>query len=428
MAAKVQWKRGAWWVFTHHHGRRSVKRFGASADHRRQAERAAEKVNAALALGAFGVDRPVEKAIPCDAELRKWLVAYGPTLKHSYEAEARRTIEKNLVPHFGSRDLRLLREPDLLEYVRLKLDAGLQPKTIENQLTVLRRVLSLLVRDGRLQRSPASDLSGLMRRVAKRTNTETRKAEAWSVEEVGLLLGIAKDSQPRFYPLLATAFYTGLRRGEILALQWSDVDFSRGVIHVRRSLVHGQLTTPKSGRARDVVLAPRLAAIYFDVLAARQTEALAFGWREAPEWVFPVASETGGPMDEANLERSWRLVRRKAQRRGVRRLWFHCSRHTFASLALAAGHSVKWVADQLGHADPALTLRVYAHLIPNQSPDLRFLDFGATAPDGTIRHLHAIDALGDDNAPAVTDRGDSEITGVSDRVRTGDLQGHNLAL
>jgi hypothetical protein len=87
---------------------------------------------------------------------------------------------------------------------------------------------------------------------------------------------------------------------------------------------------------------------------------------------------------------------------------------------------VRWVADQLGHADPALTLRVYAHVIPNDEQDLCFLNF-----DGSERLYPApTSARGreDENAISATARANSEISGVSDGDRTRDLQGHNLAL
>lgn len=95
-------------------------------------------------------------------------------------------------------------------------------------------------------------------------------------------------------------------------------------------------------------------------------------------------STTGGPLEERNVTRSWYRVRRKAQAKGVRPLRLHDARHTYASLALAAGKSVRWVAAQLGHANPELTLRVYAHAMREEESDLSFLDFTATG--GTKRH------------------------------------------
>ncbi len=84
-------------------------------------------------------------------------------------------------------------------------------------------------------------------------------------------------------------------------------------------------------------------------------------------------------------------VRRRAQKLGVRPLRLHCARHTWATLALESGKSVRWVADQLGHADPAITLRVYAHAIPEAETDLSFADFAGpgrpyTAPRDGLEH------------------------------------------
>ena len=98
------------------------------------------------------------------------------------------------------------------------------------------------------------------------------------------------------------------------------------------------------------------------------------GWAEPSEWVFP--SLTGGPLDPRNIERTWQRVRRRAQAKGVRALRLHCTRHTWATYALQSNKPVPSVSDQLGHANPALTLRIYAHAIPQQAEDLSFADFG----------------------------------------------------
>ncbi len=97
-------------------------------------------------------------------------------------------------------------------------------------------------------------------------------------------------------------------------------------------------------------------------------------------------------MEERNFERVWMRVRRRAQKLGVRPLKLHCTRHTWASLALASGKSVRWVADQLGHSSPMLTLKTYAHSIREEEADLSFADFTDssspkppyTAPDSSV--------------------------------------------
>jgi len=398
MAAKVKWDREAWWVFTHYHGKRTKKRVGSTKTDKRQAEEIAKKINAALALGIFQAESQREQPLPCNAELRRWHMTYTPTMKRSYEILTKGHIENHLIPFFGDRDLREIREADLLEFARKLLDAGKKPKTVRNSLSTLRRVFTLAQREGRVDRNPAARIGELLRRVDQRYAIEAESVETWTPQEISTLLEVASEYEPRFAPALAVLFYTGLRRGELLGLKWEDVDFERRRIHVRRSNVKGQIGTPKSGRSRFVVLADSLASILLDVLAERRRESLTRGWTAVPEWVFP--SETGGFLDPDNFERTWRRVRRRAQRHGVRPLKLHCARHTFASLALAAGKSVRWVADQLGHADPALTLRVYAHAIPDEETDLSFLNFDVPGRPYTAPLDEGV--LEDENTPAIS--------------------------
>jgi len=413
VAAKVRKINGAWWIIVHAQGRRRKRRIGASAGDKRRAERIADQLTRDLAAGRFKFEGEearddAPKALPCDSELRKWIAAYASTLKPSTETESHRIIEKQLVPFFGSRDLHELRESDLLEFVKAKLEAGHAAKTIRNSLSVLRRVLNLLYREGLIDRNPASRLGELMNRVARSTATEANTIDSWAPEEVGKLLKVAKEQEHRLHPALATLLYTGLRRGELLGLRWEDVDLERGRIHVRRAYVKGHLTAPKSGRGRYVAMAPPLASLLIDVLADRRRESLSQGWPEVPEWVFP--NQGGGLWDQDNFERSWRRVRRKAQKEGVRPLRLHCTRHTWASLALASGKSVRWVAEQLGHADPALTLRVYAHVIPDEEPDLSFLSFGSDGgPRRPYTALQPEAGDEDENALTATGRGASGI-------------------
>jgi len=88
----------------------------------------------------------------------------------------------------------------------------------------------------------------------------------------------------------------------------------------------------------------------------------------------------GSSIDPRNFNRIWERLRRRAQAAGIRPLKLHATRHTWASLALESGKNVRWVADQLGHADPALTLRVYSHVLKSEERDLSFAEFGPRRP------------------------------------------------
>jgi len=260
----------------------------------------------------------------------------------------------------------------MLDFVAAMQAKGLGPKAIENSLSCLRRVCTLLVADERLLRNPIANMGTIIRQVRNASATETTEREAWNREEARTLIAIAKESQPGFAPFLELLFATGLRKGEALGLKWADIDFDRRVITVRRSSTSAGVSTPKSGRARRVPMTPSLAELLFDLLGERQRQRIEIGWRETPEWVFCTSNGTG--FNPRNIQRTFDRVRRRAQKRGVRPLSMHSARHSWATWALQAGKSVKWVAEVLGHADATMTLRVYAHAMPEDETDLSFAE------------------------------------------------------
>ena len=94
-----------------------------------------------------------------------------------------------------------------------------------------------------------------MRRVGRRTAKEVGQVDSWTRHEVQQILEVALEHESRYHPALSFLFATGTRRGEMLGLKWQDIDFNQGRITIRRAIVAGQVTTPKSGRSR-VISAP----------------------------------------------------------------------------------------------------------------------------------------------------------------------------
>ena len=147
---------------------------------------------------------------------------------------------------------------------------------------------------------------------------------------------------------------TGMRRGELLALQRGDIDWHGGQIHVRRALYKRRFVTPKSRKGlRAIDMAPTLAHTLQGHLlqVADARDAL----------VFP--AKRGKPLDPDNL------VKREFQpalvRAGLRQIRFHDLRHTYASLLINNGENIKYIAEQMGHASVQITLDRYGHLFPN---------------------------------------------------------------
>lgn len=172
--------------------------------------------------------------------------------------------------------------------------------------------------------------------------------DVFSAEEVLALVRAAGNEQDA--ALFLTAAFTGLRRGELLALRWRDVDFTGKAIRVRASFSGGALTTPKSGKVRSVPMAP-------DVAAALARLGQRDEWTSDDDLVF--VGRFGGHLDPQKLRRRYNEA---LDRAGLRRLRFHDLRHTFGTRMIAKA-DIRRVQEWMGHADVQTTMK-YLHYAP----------------------------------------------------------------
>jgi integrase len=188
-----------------------------------------------------------------------------------------------------------------------------------------------------------------------------------SQAQLATFLAAAKEAAPAYAPLFLVLAHMGLRPGEAFALQWSDLDFANRSIRVERAWSKGRVETPKTGRSRMVDMSEHTLWTLRRLRVERQKEKLKHGWRDTPPWVF--CTEAGTPLDESRVRKNFTATLEKAKLSGFR---VYDLRHTFASLLLAQGAPITYVAAQLGHSKPTTTLQWYAHWIP--SGHERFVD------------------------------------------------------
>jgi integrase len=197
--------------------------------------------------------------------------------------------------------------------------------------------------------------------LVKPPRARAREMTTWSTEQARVFLSVADQSSHG--PIWLVALTTGMRRGELLGLRWQDVDFERGVLHVRQCVrpLNGAptITPPKSKSARREVPVP---AAVMEALRehkiAQNVHRLKIGplWKEH-DLVFPTG--LGTPINPNNLPRDFtRLV----VLAGVPRVRIHDLRHTHVTLALQRGANVKAVSQRVGHARTSITMDVYAHV------------------------------------------------------------------
>jgi integrase len=211
------------------------------------------------------------------------------------------------------------------------------------------------------------DLRELFAHIDRTHATEIRAIDSWTHAEAEELLAIVRRCEPRYHAMVLTLLHTGIRRGEVLGLQWPDIDFKRRRILIRRARVNSRTVLPKHRKSTDAPRAVVMTPAVAEVLRALAT----FRYRSSGGWVF--ASRNGTAIEETTLNRAWQRIKIKLAAAGIRALTLHSLRHTFATLSLEAGRSVKWVAEQLGHRDASVTLNVYAHAMPTEETDLDFL-------------------------------------------------------
>ncbi len=187
-----------------------------------------------------------------------------------------------------------------------------------------------------------------------------KQIEILTTAEVSKILEIAKMYNDRIYALIMTAVYTGLRSGELSGLRWADVDLTNDVIHVTHSVVtvNGKAvyqSTPKTDSSRRDVTIPASLVAVLSALKHRKISNIKIN----DEYVFKGA--TGHVTTRRMLCHYWSHLQKMAD---IPYRKFHALRHTHASQLLAAGVPITEVSRRLGHANPAVTLKIYSHFIP----------------------------------------------------------------
>ncbi len=234
-----------------------------------------------------------------------------------------------------------------------KLDASLSPRSITYMMRTLSAIFNHAVEDGIVAANPAQRPGRFIR-----TGDRKEKIDFLTLPEGDLVLMAAEKHFKRLHPLLVTAMRTGMRLGELLALEWGDIDWNGNFIEVRRSVWQGIVGTPKSGKARRVDMSDRLKEVLDQHKKNMAAEVLKAG-QEMPTLVF--VSDALTPYDGANVRKSFEAVLRKAKLRKIR---FHDLRHSFASWLIGNGESLAYVKEQLGHHSISLTVDTYGHLVP----------------------------------------------------------------
>jgi integrase len=272
----------------------------------------------------------------------------------------RQLAEQQIISHLGGIALQKLRPADIANWHGVLLRRGgqggrpLSPRTAGHAHRVLHTALARAVKVEIIPRNVAA--------LVRPPKVEAREVQILDSQQINTVLRALEGHS--LSPVVTVAVGTGMRRGEICALRWGDVDLDAGTIRVNRSLEETasglRVKPPKSRHGKRMISIPHSAADALRAHWLRQTElrlALGMGRLSSNDSVFTRLD--GRPLSPDNLSRDWR---RTVLALKLPTVMFHSLRHSHASTLVAAGVDVLTISRRLGHGSPAFTLTVYGHL------------------------------------------------------------------
>jgi len=329
-------------------GKRKQKEIGGFRT-REEAEEAAKKILAEIQQGTY--------AEPTKTTVEEFLLDFVEnTLKNEVAPntyEQRKAYVKNhIAPRIGKIKLSDLSPAHIQKFyndLREQYGAG----HVQNIGNLLNKALNHAVRWSIISRNPAA----LVKKPSTTRKNTTMKV--WTVDEQRKFLEYAKQGQMLYYALFLLALTSGMRKGELLGLQWDDVDTKQGIVSVKRTAVWAN----KSLYLKDI---PKTESSIRTIQIPEQTAKTLRKWQLACpanglNLVFP-SPKTNGILYPNSLDKAFQKAVRDA---GVPYISFHGLRHTFATTLLANNVNPKIVQEMLGHATIKTTMDTYSHVLPH---------------------------------------------------------------
>ena len=275
-----------------------------------------------------------------------------------------RIVEDVLVPKFGKISLGKLTAGHIDAFLADMAGMGLSPSSIAKYKAVLHHILDKAMAEGIISKNPVEHSTPVRQKVSNRCVISEEDCQVLLAEAKNISLNAASQGKNYgqsffIYPILLTAYHTGMRVGEIFALRWKNVDLRAKVIHVRENLSEAKnedgkfdllLTTPKTGASvRDIDISDALCKVLGEIRP------------HAPETGIVFCTRTGGYIAPSNFARVWRKLLEKLDMKG--KYTIHEWRHTHATLLMSKGINPVSISKRLGHAKPQTTISIYTHAV-----------------------------------------------------------------
>ena len=347
---------------------REYTKLNDSVENRRKLKPILKRLEAEIALGTFKYEvyfpnskrlKKIEAQqaqknqqhnsvdVPTFAEFtNQWYDEMSIGWRNSYKRVISSILKLRLIPAFGDKKICDIQKTDVLQFRAslAKVTTG-KNKTISAQhINRHIKVLKMIVNEAADRHNFNSLINGIKPLKAQKTDIKP-----FTLQEVNQIIGNVRFDFKHYY---IVRFFTEMRSAEIDGLQWKYVDFDRGEILIRETLVDGEMEYTKTdGSQRAIKMTDMVRDALFDQREVTGDKQFVF------------VNRNGKPLDRRNVaERVWYPLLRHL---GLEKRNPYQTRHTAATLLLASGEAAEWVARQLGHANTEMLFRVYSRYVPN---------------------------------------------------------------
>jgi integrase len=340
---------------------------------------AAEKLARAMDAASKGILRQPSR-LTVGGFLERWLEeTVRPRVRPLTYAGYGVNVRRHIIPALGEIRLDRLDPEQVQNFLNSKLNDGFSSKTVAYIRQVLRTSLDQALRWNLISRNVVT--------LVPAPRKERKAIHPLQTHEIGKFLDAVAGR--RLEALYVTTLALGLRRGEVLGLQWEDIDLRAGRLRVQRQLQRFggrlHLVEPKSDRARRVLDLPQSVV---RTLTEHQRSQVVERLKAGAQWdehglVFPTT--IGTPLDARSLLRDFRQVIRKGKLPAIR---FHDLRHSCATMLLVQGVPARVVMEILGHSEISLTMNTYSHVAPGLRKDAALRMDDLLTSNRTERETH----------------------------------------
>lgn len=298
----------------------------------------------------------------------RWLELKRKILRPKSYMDYERICKCEFLPKFGKVNMEKIKTSMVNDFLHRQLERGVSNSTVNKYKILLSGIFKLALAENVVSKNP---LQGSM--VIKKVKPQTTYIKKEDMERI---LSKAKklfdetvvekrsgSNIKCLYPVILTAYHTGMRINEILALRWENIDLEKNEIKVCENLTEAK---DINGKIRLIVGAPKTNDSIRIIKISQTLEKVLRDLGSDEKYVF--TSEVGGYIASSNFSRVWRKLLNNLGLRGQYR--FHDIRHTHATELIGAGYNIKAVSQRLGHADVQTTLNIYAHALPKQDEEM----------------------------------------------------------